>query len=158
MREGPGGARGLETAAVLLALWALGGCSHLPAMHWPWHRHVPAPAAPVHELDITGAAGTQVAFPQYWNRNTLVVDLSSVSGSGSITLAPPAGSSWPVRLALRITPGSIGLLEVRADQRLILPVTPSAGKPVELELAPRLYTSKTRQMSVTWGTRGAPAP
>jgi hypothetical protein len=169
MRAGPGGAGGhqaaapLAAAAALLALAALGGCSHLPAvhmpaLHMPWHHHAPPPPAPVHELDITGAAGAPVEFPQYWKRNTLVVDLSAVSGSGAITLTPAAGSAWPVRLALRITPGSIGLLEVRADQRLSLPITPAAGKPVELELATRLYTSRTPRMSVTWGPASAPAP
>ena len=157
MRPGSAGAMG-PRAAVLLALWVVGGCSHLPAMHWPWHHHTSAPAPPVHELDIAAAGGTPAEFPQYWKRNTLVVDLSSVSGSGSITLTPVAGTAWPVRLALRVTPGSVGQLEVRADQRLSLPITPAAGTPVELELAPRLYTSRTRQMSVTWGAGSPPAP
>src|SRR5207249_5621468 len=68
------------------------------------------------------------AYPQYWNRNTLVVDLAAASGSGSITLKPAAGSAWPVRLAFRVTPGSVGLLSVRGDQRLVIPITPAAGK------------------------------
>ena len=157
MKRGSAAARG-PAAAMLLGLSAVAGCSHLPALHWPWHQRPAAPAAPVHELDIAGAAGTPASFAQYWKRNTLVVDLSSVSGSGAITLTPAAGSAWPARLALRVTPGSIGLLEVRADQRLSLPITPAAGKPVELELTPRLYTSKTRQVSVSWGPASAPAP
>lgn len=157
MRSGSASAMG-RWAAALLVLWVVGGCSHLPAMHWPWHHHTPAPSPPVHELDITAAGGTPVEFPQYWKRNTLVVDLSSVSGSGSITLTPVAGTAWPVRLALRVTPGTIGLFEVRADQRLSLPITPGAARPVELELAPPLYTSRTRQMSVTWGPGSLPTP
>jgi hypothetical protein len=112
----------------------------------------------VHELDITGAGGAPASFPQYWRRNTLVVDLSAQSGSGAITLAPAAGAAWPARLALRIRPGAIGLIEVRADQRLSLPISPAAGRPVELELVPRLYTSRTRQMSITWGPASEPAP
>jgi len=154
MRSGPVGASaGRAFAAVLVLLAA--GCGHLPAMHWPWHPH-PAPApVPVHELDISAAAGDPGSFPQYWKRNTLVVDLAAASGSGSITLKPAAGAAWPVRLAFRVTPGAIGALEVRAEQRLILPITP-AGKSTELELTPRMYTSGTPQMSVSWGPISPP--
>ncbi len=166
MRSGPAVRRAARAAAVPLALLA-GGCGHLPAMHWPhwpWHRHPPPAVAPVHELDIStgagaaGASGAAGAFPQYWKRNTLVVDLTAASGTGSITLTPAAGSAWPVRLAFRITPGSVGLLSVRGDQRLIIPVTPAAGKPIDLELAPGVYTSKTAQISVSWGPNSPPVP
>jgi hypothetical protein len=137
------------------------GCGHLPAMpamHWPWHQRPASAPAPVHELDISAAAGDSSSFPQYWRRNTLVVDLTAASGSGSLTLRPADGAAWPVRLAFRVRPGAIGVLEVRADQRLNLPITPAAGKPIDLELAPRLYTSGTKQMSVTWGPISPPAP
>ena len=158
MRSGPGGTSAGRAAAAVLVLLAA-GCGHLPAMHWPWHHQRPAPAAaPVHELDISAEAGVPSSFPQYWKRNTLVVDLTAASGSGSITLKPAEGAAWPVRLAFRVTPGSIGALEVRADQRLNLPITPAAGKPVDLELTPRMYTSRTKQMSVTWGPISSPAP
>jgi len=161
MKRGSCGQAG-RAAAALLALCVVPACSHLPAMHWPmhwpWHHSPAAPAAPVHELDITAAAGVPASFPQYWRRNTLVVDLSAVSGSGTLTFTPAAGAAWPARLALRITPGAIGFIEVRADQRLSLPVTAAAGKPVELELAPRLYTSKTPRMSVAWGPASEPSP
>jgi len=160
------GARGAACGAAarvvaVAVLLSAGGCSHLPAMHWPsvrwpWHHPPPPPAPPVHELDISAGAGG--AYPQYWNRNTLVVDLAAASGSGSITLKPAAGSAWPVRLAFRVTPGSVGLLSVRADQRLVIPITPAAGKPIELELAPRMYTSKTPQMLVSWGPNSPPVP
>jgi hypothetical protein len=173
MRSGLG-ARGAACAAAarvvaVVVMLSAGGCGHLPAMHWPSiHRpsihwpwqHPPPPApAPVHELDVSaGAAASDAAsaFPQYWQRNTLVVDLSAASGLGTITLKPAAGTAWPVRLAFRISPGSIGLLSVRADQRLLIPVTPVAGKPIELELAPRMYTSKTPQMVVSWGPNTPP--
>jgi hypothetical protein len=160
MRSGPGGASAGRAFAAVLGLLAA-GCGHLPAMpamHWPWHQR-PAPApAPVHELDISAAAGDPSSLPQYWKRNTLVVDLTAASGSGSITLRPAEGAAWPVRLAFRVRPGAIGVLEVRADQRLNLPITPAAGKPIELELAPRMYTSRTKQMSVTWGPISPPDP
>ena len=156
MRSGAGGASAGRAGAAALVLLAA-GCGHLPAMHWPWHQRPAPAAAPVHELDISAAAGAPDSWRQYWRRNTLVVDLTAASGSGSITLKPASGAAWPVRLALRVTPGAIGVLEVRADQRLILPITP-AGKPTDLELTPRLYTSATKQMSVTWGPNSAPAP
>jgi len=137
---------GARAALCALAL-SVGGCGHL---HWPWH-HQPAPApVPVHELDISGAA-SPTAFPQYWQRNTLLVDLSAASGAGSITLKPIAGTTWPVRLAFRVTPGAIAALEVRAAERTVLPITPGSSKPVDLELAPDIYTPSTPQMTVSWG-------
>ena len=145
--ERAGAAVAAAAVAVLAALAA--GCGR-----WPWHHQPAAPAAPVHELDIGGANAE--AFQQYWKRNTLVVDLSAVSGSGSITLKPVAGAAWPVRLALRITPGSIGALDVEGAQRLILPVNPSGGKPVDLELTPGVYTPSTPQLTVQWGPAGPP--
>src|SRR2546421_3810595 len=156
MRSESGGASAGRAGAAALVLLAA-GCGHLPAVHWPWlERRAPA-AAPVHELDISAAAGAPDSWRQYWRRNTLVVDLTAASGSGSITLKSASGAAWPVRLALRVTPGAIGVLEVRADQRLILPSTP-AGKPADLELTPRLYTSGTKQMSGTWRPVRPPAP
>ena len=104
----------------------------------------------MHELDIAGA--TAGSFPQYWKRNTLLVDLSAAGGSGSITLKPTEGGSWPVRVAFRVTPGSIGVLDVRGAQHESLPITPS-GKPVDLELSPGIYTPTTPEMSVSWGPR-----
>jgi hypothetical protein len=137
----------LWSAFSVLALGAA-GCSHL---HWPWHKPPPPAPAPVHELDINGAtAGT---FPQYWQRNTLLVDLSAASGTGNITLKPTAGGSWPVRVAFRVTPGSIGVLDVRAAQHESLPITPAGGKPIDLELSPGIYTPTTPEMSVSWGPR-----
>jgi hypothetical protein len=140
------------TSALAVALLAcMAGCSHL---HWPWH-HAPAPPpGPVHELDVSGAAAD--TYPQYWKRNTLLVDLSAASGSGSITLKPPAGNTWPVRLAFRVTPGAIGVLEVRGAQRDSLPIA-SSGKPVDLEISPGVYPPSTHELTVSWGAL-APSP
>jgi hypothetical protein len=138
-------------AAVLVLGLAASGCGHL------WHHPTAPPAAPVHELDIGGANAAE-AFPQYWKRNTLLVDLSAASGSGSITLKPVAGSAWPVRLAFRITPGAIGVLEVRAAQRASLPIVAGGGRAVDLELTPGVYTPQTPEMTVSWGPAGAPPP
>ena len=143
----------LRALVCVLAL-AAAGCSHL---HWPWHQPPPPPPVPVHELDIS-SAGATATYPQYWKRNTLVVDLSAAGGSGSITLRPVQGPTWPVRLALRVTPGAVGVLDVRAAQRLQLPVTPGGGKPIDLELDPGAYTPATQQITVSWEPLAPPAP
>jgi len=146
LRPGRQAAAG-ATAALVLAV-SVSGCSSLKA-HWPWHHSAPPPPAPAHALDITGTSTD--SFPQHWQRNTLIVDLSAARGSGSITLKPVEGVGWPLRLALRVTPGSIGALEVRAAQRTILPITTAGSKPVDLELTPGIYTPATAEMTVAWG-------
>jgi hypothetical protein len=140
---------------VIASLLVSAGCSHMPALHWPWHRSPPPPPTPVHELDISG---TSSAFPQYWKRNTLLVDLSGATGSGSITLKPTEGSTWPVRLALRVTPGSIGVLDVRGAERSLLPITGSGHAPVDLELTPGIVTPSTPQVTVSWAPLTQSAP
>jgi hypothetical protein len=145
-----GGARVRVSALALVLLTA--GCSH-----WPFHRQPPPPPAPVHELDIVGAASAD-SYPQYWKRNTLLVDLSAASGSGSLTLKPATGYGWPVRLALRVTPGAIGALDVRGAQRINLPISPTPAKPIDLELAPGVYAGKTAAVTVAWGPAPSPAP
>ena len=133
-------------SALALALVMTGGCSHL---HLPW-RHAPPPApVPVHEVDVSGPGAE--GFPQYWKRNTLLIDLSAASGSGSLSVQPVAGTTWPVRIAFRVRPGAIGALEVRGEQRVNLPISGAAGAPVDLELAPGVYTAKTPQLKVSWG-------
>jgi len=146
--------RGAARAAVVALALLTGGCGHLSGLHSPWHHTPPPPPAPVHELDIAGAPAADT-YPQYWKRNTLLVDLSAASGSGTITLKPVEGTTWPVRVALRVTPGTIGVLEVRAAQRVRLPVSSAAGKPIDLELVPGVYTPQSRDMQVSWGPAGA---
>jgi len=147
------------------ATWLLGavlallaGCSHLPRLHWPWHRNA-LPPQPVQELALAPEAGTAAAsFPQYWKRNTLVLDLKGASGSGGITARPLPNTTWPVRLALRVTPGAIGMLEVQADQRMLLPIAAGGGTSVDLELPPGVYGPRTDRMIIRWGPQAAPAP
>jgi hypothetical protein len=132
---------------------SLAACSHL---HWPWHHKQPAPEV-AHELAITTPAGAPTtAYPQYWQRNTVVLDLQAISGSGEIELTPRPNHTWPVRIALHVRPGSVGQLEAQADQRIIIPVTASGSKPVDLELPPGLYSATTMQMSVRWGPAVTP--
>jgi hypothetical protein len=140
-----------STAVLLIALLTVAGCSHLPHPHWPFHRKAaPAPEV-VHELVITSPAGTELALPQYWKGNTLIVDLRLAGGQGSAVLKPREHTVWPVRIAFRVSPGQFGALEVRAQQRAVLPITTTGTKPVDLELAPGVYIMKSPQMSVSWG-------
>ena len=149
-----------DTAVLRRALGALAlgvlaasaaGCSHLK---WPWHHQPPPAPTPVHVLEVSGS-GASAVREQYWKRNTLVLDLSAASGSGSITLRPPS-DGWPVRVALRVSPGSLGELDVRGAQRVVLPIVSSGVKPVDLELPPGVYPPKTTEVTVTWGA-AAPA-
>ena len=144
------GARTSRRIAVAAIAICAAGCSHLPRLHMPWsHRPPPAPEA-VHELVITDAAGAAASFQQYWSRNTLVVDLQGISGMGRIALATPAGTTWPFRLALRVMPGSVGEVEVRADQRWVVPIAQSGTKPVDLVLPTGLYSRATSRIDVAW--------
>jgi hypothetical protein len=140
-----------------LCVAALTGCGHMPRM--PWSARPAAAPEAVNELMEAASDGTPTqAFPQYWKRNTLVIDLQSAASSGgSVTLKPRGGAKWPVRLAFRVMPGSLGLIEVQADQRLLMPVARDGTKPIDLELVPGVYTAKTPQIIVKWEPARAPA-
>jgi len=152
-----------RTAARALAVVGLvallAGCSSMPKLGslWPFGaKRVAAPAA-VDEIVFEGVDGAAVqSFPQYWKRNTLVVDLSSASATGVVALKPRSADGWPVRLAFRIVPGTIGQLEVQAAQRVLLPVSAAAGTPVDLELSPSVYERGTPQIVLRWGVAQSP--
>ena len=141
-----GDQRALRAALLGLIGVLVAGCSHL---HWPWHHAPPPPPVPVHEVDIAGAGLEGV--PQYWKRNTLLIDISTAHGSGSFTVRPIEGTTWPVRVALRVTPGAIEALEVTGAQRLRLPISSAGGAPIDLELPPGVYTAKTPELTVHFG-------
>jgi hypothetical protein len=105
----------------------------------------------VHELVITTVDGAEAAYPQYWKGNTLVVDLRLGGGQGSAILEPREHTVWPVRIAFRVLPGQFGALEVHANQRVVLPITTTGTKPVDLELAPGVFIMKSPQIAVSWG-------
>ena len=141
--RGRAGFGGLLAAATLLA-----GCAY-----WPW-RHQPAPPpAPVTELTEMAETGAAADYPQYWKRNTLLVDLRGISSEGGLVLQPRSGTQWPVRVAFRVTPGSVGVLEVRGEERVILPVAGGNGAPIDLELPPDVYKSTTPHLTVHWSPR-----
>jgi len=144
-------ARPCNAALFVAILLATAGCSHLPRPHWPWHHQTAQGPEAVHELVITRADGSEAALPQYWKRNTLVVDLQSGGGEGSVIIKPREHTYWPVRIAFRVMPGQFGALEIRAQQRSVLPITASGAKPVDLELDPGVFIMKSPQIGVHWG-------
>jgi hypothetical protein len=125
-----------------------------PHLHWPFGRHAAPAPQPVEELVIEAAPGTSAQFLQFWERNTLVLDMRSASGSGAVTLTPRAHTLWPVRLAFRVTPGAIGQLDVKGEERTVFPVAASGAAPVDLALAPSAYRPRTPAITLGWG----PAP
>ena len=58
---------------------------------------------------------------------------------------------------MKVTPGSVGEIEVKAVQRVILPITTTGTKPVFLELTPGTFSMKTPQIVVSWGPISTPA-
>ena len=121
---------------------------------WPFHKKPkPGPEA-VSELNLVNADGSAATFPQYWNRNTLVIDLSGVSGQGSVAARLPEETTWPVRVAVRVRPGSVGQLEVQAEERNVMPVTAEGSELVDFELPPSVYTPNTAAIYISW----APVP
>ena len=147
-------------AVPTLVVAAVAGCGHMPQwpsaphLHWPFgHRASPAPE-PVEELVIEPGGNPPPAFLQFWERNTLVVDMRSATGTGTVTLTPRAHTVWPVRIAFRVTPGAIGQLEVQGAERSVFPVASTGAAPVDLELGPSAYTQRTPTLTLAWG----PAP
>jgi hypothetical protein len=149
-------------ALLAAACVALSACTTVSKL-WPFHKKVkPAPVA-VHELNLVNADGSAATYPQYWVRNTLVVDLSGVGGTGSVAARLPEETTWPVRVAVRVRPGSIEQIEVLGEERDVLPVSKDGFKPIDLTLAPSVYTPKTAAIYLSWGpipvfAEAAPAP
>jgi hypothetical protein len=152
----PRARRAASTALAAIWLTMAAGCGHLPTLHWPWHGAPAEAPLVVHELVITTAAGAAAEYPQFWKRNTLMVDLRPGGASGSIVMKPREHTSWPVRLGFRMLPGQFGTLEVRANQRVVLPITSAGSQPVDLELAPGVFIMKTPQITVVWGAAAQP--
>ena len=146
-------ARAGVALAAGLCLVTLTACGHMP-----WHhKAVQGPQAVSELVELAPDGAPTNVFPQYWKRNTLVVDLmTAASNGGQVMLKTREGRKWPARIAFRVMPGTIGLLEVQADQRLLMPVTREGSKPVDLELVPGVYTPKTPQITVKWEASKAP--
>ena len=103
------------------------------AMHWPWQRRPLPPPPPVHQVTIVAdAPAAATTIVQYWDRNTLLLDLTAVGGEGGAIMTPIKALGWPVRLEFRVRPGSIGRLEVLAAQRVVYR-GPGAGRAAAVE-------------------------
>jgi hypothetical protein len=142
-------ARGLCLLTAALCLSAPAWALHLPSLHWPWHHHHATGPEAVHELTIQMQDGAAKAIPQYWDRNTLLLDMTAVSGEGSAMVAPRPGTGWPVRLEFRVQSGSIGNLEVSGVQRVLFSV-PTQGAPSVLHLDPGVYLATTAAITLHW--------
>ena len=121
---------------------------------WPFYKKPkPVPEA-VNELNLVNADGSTASFPQYWKRNTLVIDLSGVSGAaGGFAARLPEETTWPVRLAVRVRPGSVGQIEIQGEERSVLPVSNEGTAPIDLALATSVYTPKTAAIYISWGAQ-----
>jgi hypothetical protein len=144
-------------AIALLALLCLAttGCASVKSL-WPWGKAPAAAPVPVRELEVTVPA--DVAMPvvlQFWERNTLVVDLQDAASAGQISLARREGQPWPARIGFRMSPSRFEVLEVRGDQRVVLPVAAAAGSAVTVELPPAAYAPDTSRIVVSWGLRSS---
>jgi len=131
---------------------ALAGCSamHMPKI-WPFHKKPkPGPEA-VNELNLVNADGSGASYPQYWKRNTLVIDLTGVGGQGSVTAKLPDETTWPVRVAVRVRPGSVQQIEVQGEERNVIAVSTEGSLPVDLEFAPSVYRATTAAIYINWG-------
>jgi hypothetical protein len=136
-----------RNAALIAALaLMLSGCG----MHWPWKRRPVVPPQPVQQVSIVMDASAPAAtILQYWDRNTLLLDLSGVGAEGGASITPIKALGWPIRLEFRVRPGSIGRLEVLGAQRVLFAV-PAQGAPLLLKLAPSAYHADTEQITLRW--------
>ena len=138
-------------AGIAAGMLLLGGCATLKS-HLPFRGHAAPLPQPVTELDVElSQAGTPPVVLQYRERNTLVVDLTSVAGTGQVTLRPSAEHGWPMRIAFRMLPRRFEVLEVRGAERVLLPVAAGSAEPVTAELPAGLYGPGTAELKVSWG-------
>lgn len=138
--------------SVTFACLLLGGCAGARSL-WPFGRTEAPPAPAVNELLVSMPEGSapQVVL-QFWERNTLVLDLQNAASSGRVVLSRREGNIWPARIALRMAPARFEAVEVRGAQRVVLPVSAGAG-PVTVELPPGVYADSTPELAVRWGTK-----
>jgi hypothetical protein len=118
---------------------------------WPFHKKAKAAPEAVNELNLVNPDGSPASFPQYWRRNTLVIDLSGIGGSGNVAARLPEATTWPVRVAVRVRPGSVGQIEIQGEERNVLAVATEGSQPIDLEFAPSVYTPSTAAIYISWG-------
>jgi len=141
-------------AILLLAagLLATGGCATVKS-HWPFAKAKVAAPEPVQELHVEAvAADAAPVVLQFWERNTLVVDLTNVASAGQLQLIRDPARTWPVRVAFRMAPGRFEALEVQGAQRVVLPVSAGNGA-VTAVLPAGAYEGSTTALALRWGAR-----
>lgn len=142
----------MKARLVVLAVCclALGACGTMSKL-WPFGKKAKAGPEAVQALELVNADGTPASYPQYWARNSLVIDLSAIGGSGSVAAKLPAETAWPVRVAVRVRPGSVQQIEILGEERNVLAVSPDGTKLIDLEFAPTVYTPQTAAIYISWG-------
>ena len=141
---------------MVAASLGLAGCASV-SKHLPWTHKAPPPPEISTALVVTAADGSALTWPQVWQRNDVVLDMAGVAATGAAVVMPRSGLAWPVRVALRVTPGLTGTIDVRGAQRLLIPVPATGTGSVDLELPPGVYVAATKQITLTWGPVSAPA-
>jgi hypothetical protein len=138
---------------LLVSVLALGGCTTMKSL-WPFGHSRAAAPEPVRELAVKVRDDQMPIVLQFWERNTLVLDLQSVPSAGSVTLSREEGHRWPARLAVRMAPARFEVVEVRGAQRVVLPVSAGSGT-VTAELPSSTYNEGTTSLTVSWGAKSA---
>ncbi|MEJ0087130.1 MAG: hypothetical protein WDO72_15750 [Pseudomonadota bacterium] len=139
-------------AAMVACSLVLSACSMRMPHVWPFYKKPKVGPQAVNELNLVNADGSAATYPQYWKRNTLVIDLSGVSGTGGFAARLPEETTWPVRVAVRVRPGSVQQLEIQGEERNVLPVAPEGALPIDLEFAPSVYRPRTAAIYISWGS------
>ena len=139
--------------ATLGCLLLLGGCATVKS-YWPFGE-APEPAPrPVGELVVTVLPDSpQPVVLQFWERNTLVVDLQGAASHGQIVLSRREGQDWPARIGFRMSPTRFEQLEVRGAQRIVLPVAAGGADATTVELPPGIFSADTAGIGVRWGLK-----
>lgn len=140
----------LRLPVIVALTLALSACGTMSKM-WPFGKKPKPGQEVVSEVELVNADGTSASYPQYWNRNALIIDLTGVAGTGSVAARLREQSTWPVRVAVRVRPGSVQQIEVRGEERNVLPVSASGAKPIDLEFVPSLFTPTTAAIYISWG-------
>ena len=159
-RNAPARGRALVLGVAVAML--LVGCSHMsghmPKIHWPFGKKTMPTPQPVLELPLQSSTGEAITYPQFWERNTLVIDLQGAAADGAFQALPNAERGWPVRISLRLRPGSTGSVEVRGAERVVFPIIASGPPAITLNVPVSTYNKTTQQLKVSWGAASTPTP
>jgi hypothetical protein len=147
--------RGAFLVLAVATLLAVSGCATVKS-YWPWKGDPVAPPEPVRELSVNVPA--DMAMPvvlQFWERNTLVIDLQQVPPTGQFMLTRVEDRPWPARIAFRMSPARFETLQVRGAQRVVLPLATGEGGVVQAELPASAYGKETQALTVSWGAKAS---